>query len=138
MSEYASSQLHPLCALLADVSSALVESVAREAGEGTGALVSPLSLVSGSRASGGAGRIPVDRLGIHLVQTPTLQLNQLHALLVDPFGGVGAPGSFKGLAAFPLHQNPTQILAYMQRLAHNGQHAHNQERRVADGCRTVG
>ena len=120
-----SSQLHPLCSLLLESSRSLLDCVAVEHSSGCGALVCPLSLVEPSRASGGSGRVPVSRLALHLAQTPTLQLNQLHALLVDPFGGTGADTdpaqAFKGLVAFPLYQNPSQILTHMQKLTQQGQ-----------------
>lgn len=122
LSNYISTQLHPLCALLSDTARSLVDSVSRESAQGSAAIVSPLSIVEPSRAEGGAGRIPVARLALHMLQTPTLQLNQLHALLVDPFGGSGSAngnaqsGGFKGLVAFPVYRAPSAILAFLNAL----------------------
>lgn len=119
-------ELQPMCNKIEETAKQLVDSVAEEAKQGVACIVSPLSTIEAIRESGGPGRVPVARLALHQIQRTSVQSNQLHALVMDPFGtngAVSAQPTFKGLLGFQLYKNPTQIILQMQQLVQKGAHA---------------
>jgi hypothetical protein len=124
--EFISSQIAPLCALLGQTAISLQHSVEKEFASGGEVIVSPLSTVSNSVARGGEGRIPIARLNLHLIQQSSLQLNQLHQLLLQtPLAN--DVQVWKGLVRFPMYKNPSQILQHMQAITQQGQSGYRQE-----------
>ncbi len=81
----------------------------RESLEAKETIVSPLSHLEESTTRGGRGRVPVARLALTQVATPSLQRSQLHMLLSQVDGGES-----RGLSSFPLYLMPSQLPSHIQ------------------------
>jgi hypothetical protein len=119
--EFLASQLQPLCALLSRSAAVLIDSVAREDREGAAVVQSPFSSLEESVQRGGKGRVTLARLTMHQTAMPTLQQNQVHRLLADPYNSNS--GEFKGMRHLPAHESATvQLVPLVQRLVHQSLH----------------